>query len=259
MSEVSGGRKRKVDELTSPEFAAIVRGNPLVILPIGATEEHGSHLPLGTDSMQCEEVVSRVADEFGALVLPPVRYGECRTTRNFPGTLSLRSETVQSLVTDIVGELARNGVRRVLVLSGHAGSGHMAAIRLGVQNVVGGHPDLKAMVLSDYDIAYDLAGKEFPKDDGHAGQIETSRMLGIRPDLVGRTRPVGKTRPPKYMILSDPERHIPTGVMGDPRGSSAEKGGRIDKHIAENLCEHIARNFGLRRVKGRTRGRNPRR
>ncbi|MCJ7490344.1 MAG: creatininase family protein, partial [Thermoplasmata archaeon] len=146
MSERLVGSKRNIDELTSPEFAAVVKGNPLVILPIGATEEHGSHLPLGTDSMQCEEVVSRVADEFGALVLPPVRYGECRTTRNFPGTLSLRSETVQSLVTDIVGELARNGVRRVLVLSGHAGSGHMAAIRLGVQNVVGDHPDLKAMV-----------------------------------------------------------------------------------------------------------------
>jgi len=258
LSERFVGGKRNIDELTSTEFAAIVKGNPLVILPIGATEEHGSHLPLGTDSMQCEEVVSRVADEFGALVLPPVRYGECRTTRNFPGTLSLRSETVQSLVVDIVGELARNGVRRVLVLSGHAGSGHMAAIRLGVQNVVRDHPDLKAMVLSDYDIAYDLAGKEFPKDDGHAGQIETSRMLGIRPDLVGRTRPVGKTRPPKYMILNDPEKHIPTGIMGDSRGSSAEKGARIDKYITKNLCEYIARNFGLRRAKGKTRSRNPR-
>jgi creatinine amidohydrolase len=255
MSARSGGRMLRVDELTSPEFAALVRKNPLVILPIGATEEHGTHLPLGTDSMQCESVVSRIAEEFGALVLPPVRYGECRTTRNFPGTLSLRFETVQSLVFDIVSELARNGVRKVLVLSGHAGSGHMAAIRLGVTRVVEGNPDLRAMVLSDYDIAYDLSGKEFPRDDGHAGQIETSRMLGIRPDLVGRARPFGKTRPPKYMVLPDPEKHLPTGVMGDSRGSSSEKGARIDDYIFRNLCEAVAENFGLCGQTGRMKNR----
>jgi creatinine amidohydrolase len=245
---------RSIDEMTSVEFAKAVRRDPLVILPFGATEEHGSHLPLGTDSMQCEEVVRRISEEFGALVLPPIRYGECRTTRNFPGTVSLRSETVQSLAFDIVSELARNGVTRVLVLSGHAGSGHMAAIRLGVQRAVEANPSLKVMVLSDYDIAYDLAGKEFPGDDGHAGQIETSRMLGIRPELVARSRPVGKTRPPRFMILSNPEEFMPTGVMGDPRGSSAEKGGRIDDYIVENLCDAVGRNFGIERRGGRRRG-----
>jgi len=244
--------------MTSAEFSRAVRGDPLVVLPFGATEEHGSHLPLGTDSMQCDEVVRRVSDEFGALVLPSVRYGECRTTRNFPGTISLRSETVQSVAFDIVSELARNGVKRVLVLSGHAGSGHMAAIRLGVQRAVEQNPSLRAMVLSDYDIAYDLAGKEFPASDGHAGQIETSRMLNARPDLVGRSRPVGTTRPPKYMIVNNPEEFIPTGVMGDPRGSSAEKGARIDDYVVENLCDAISRNFGIARKRRKGGGRTDR-
>lgn len=254
-SEKPAGRTRSIDEITSPEFARIAKTNPLVILPFGATEEHGSHLPLGTDSMQCEEMVRRIADEFDAIVMPPIRYGECRTTRNFPGTVSLRSETVQAIAFDIVSELARHGIRRVLVLSGHAGSGHMAAIRLGVQRAVEQAPEVRAMVLSDYDIAYDLAGEEFPSDDGHAGQIETSRMLGIRPDLVGRSRPVGKTRPPKYMVLVDPERSIPTGVMGDPRGSSAGKGKRIDDYVVRRLSEVIAHNFGLTRrgVKAKTK------
>ena len=247
----SAARNRRVDELTSADFAREIGRNPLVILPFGATEEHGSHLPLGTDSMQCEEIVSRIAEDFDALVLPPVRYGECRTTRNFPGTISLRSETVQSMAFDIVSELARNKIARVLVISGHAGSGHMAAIRLGVQRAVEQNPEMKAMVLSDYDIAYDLAGSEFPSDDGHAGQIETSRLLNIRPDLVGRSRPSGRTRPPKFMILNDPERHIPTGVMGDSRGSSAGKGGRIDDYIVSRLSEHIERNFGMKRRGGR--------
>ena len=245
MSGRAAGTTDLLDEMTSEDFASRVADDPLVILPVGATEEHGEHLPLGTDSFQCEEVVRRVAERFDAIVLPPFRYGECRTTRNFPGTISLRSETVQAVVTDIVSELARNGVRRVLVLSGHAGSGHMAALKLGVQRVVEANPQMKAMVLSDYDIAYDLAGKEFPSDDGHAGSIETSRILAIRPELVRPERPVGSTRPPRFMVLSDPERFIPSGVMGDSRGSSAEKGARIDEYISERLFEFIKEGFGL--------------
>lgn len=245
MSEKSGGSRRWCDQLTSDEFAERVKRDHLVVLPFGSIEEHGSHLPLGTDSFQCEEVVKRIAEMFGALVLPPMRYGECRTTRGFPGTISLRSETVRAFTEDVLTELARNGVSNVLVLSGHAGSGHMAAIRLGAQRAVEVHSRLKIMVLSDYDIAYDLAGKEFPRDDGHAGLIETSRMLAIRPDLVGDERPVGAARPPRFMIVSDPERYIPTGVMGDPTGSSAETGRRIDDYVVEKLSAMIADNFGI--------------
>ncbi|HIH01478.1 TPA: creatininase family protein, partial [Thermoplasmata archaeon] len=217
----------------------------LVIMPFGSIEEHGTHLPLGTDSFQCESVVKRLADRFDALVLPPVRYGECRTTRGFPGTISLRFETVEAIAEDVLMELARNGVSNVLLLSGHAGSGHMAALRLGAQRAVERNDRLKVMVLSDYDIAYDLAGTEFPASDGHAGQIETSRMLAIRPDLVGDDRPVGESRPPKFKIIKEPERYLPTGVMGDSRDSSVEKGRRIDDYVVERLCEMVARNFGL--------------
>lgn len=236
-----------VDEVTSKEFARLAKSNPLAILPVGSTEEHGSHLPLGTDSMQAEEVARRVALEFDALLLPPLRYGECRSTRNFPGTISLSSETVQGFAFDVVSELARNGLKRILVLTGHAGSGHMAALRLGAQRAVEADPEIRAMVLSDYDIAYDLRGREFPEDDGHAGHIETSRVLGIRPELVGEERPAGRSRPPKYMVLPNPEKHFPTGVMGDPKSASAESGKRIDDYVVEELCRLVATNFGLRR------------
>ncbi|UCE90998.1 MAG: creatininase family protein [Methanobacteriota archaeon] len=245
MSERHVGDRLWFDQMTSPQLAEYVSGAHLVILPFGSIEEHGSHLPLGTDSFQCESIVKRVAAAFGALVLPPIRYGECRTTRRFPGTISLRSETVRAIAEDVMMELARNGVVNVLVLSGHAGSGHMAAIKLGAQGAVERDSRLKVMVLSDCDIAYELAGEEFPANDGHAGQVETSRMLAIRPDLVGDDRPVGESRPPKFMILKDPERYIPTGVMGDPRGASEDKGRRIDDYVVGKLCEMIAENFGL--------------
>lgn len=233
--------------MTSPGFARLAKAGRLFILPFGSLEEHGPHLPLGTDTMQAEEVARRVAEEFGAVLLPAIGYGECRSTRNFPGTLSLSSETVQALAFDILSELARNGASKVLVLTGHAGSGHMAALRLGAQRAVEARPDLRVMVLSDYDLAYELKGKEFPEDDGHAGMIETSRILNIRPELVGKERPHGASRPPRFMVLPDPERHIPTGVMGDSRGSEAAKGARIDDHIVEGLCALVSANFGLRR------------
>jgi creatinine amidohydrolase len=136
-----------------------------------------------------------------------------------------------------------------MFLTGHAGSAHMASLRSGATRAVENNPKLKVMVLSDYDIAYDLRGKEFPENDGHAGEIETSRILRLRPELVGKARPNGRTRPPKYMVLKDPERYFPTGVMGDSGNASAKKGGNIDDYIVMKLCELVAENFELKRVR----------
>jgi len=247
---MSGRRKGQpvlVEELTSKEFAARVRKDPLVIVPVGSLEEHGSHLPLGTDSMQAEEVARRVALELDALVCPPLRYGDCRSTRNFPGTISLSFETVQLFAFDVVSELARNGVRKIMVLTGHAGSGHMAALRLGTMRAVDEYPDIRVMVLSDYDIAYELKGKEFPETDGHGGLIETSRVLGIRPELVGPDRPSGRNTAPKYMVLPDPEAYFKAGISGDTKDASAARGKRIDDFVVEELCRLAAENFGIKR------------
>ncbi len=234
--------------MTSPEFAARAKSRPLVIVPIGSVEEHGSHLPLCTDSFQAEEVARRIAVEFDAIVAPPIRYGECRSTRNFPGTITLSSETVQGLAFDVVSELARNGIEKVMLLTGHAGSGHMAALRLGAQRAVEKSPKTKVMVLSDYDLAYELLGKEFPKDDGHGGEIETSRIMHIRHELVRPLRPKGRSRPPEFMVLADPEKYFPTGIRGDTSKATAKKGKMVDDYVVEKLCKLVSDSFGLKRM-----------
>lgn len=248
MSARRGRKPVLLEELTSPEFAKLAKKKPLVIVPFGSVEEHGPHLPLCTDSFQAEEIARRVALEFGALVCPPVRYGDCRTTHNFPGTVSLSFDTVRALAFDILSELSRNGIDKIMVLTGHAGTAHMAALRVGAQAVVEMHPKLKVMVLSDYDIAYDLRGKEYPESDGHGGLIETSRILHVRPDLVRKERPVGTTRAPQFMVLPNPEKHFPTGIYGDTTPADAKKGKRVDDYVVGRLCELVARNFGIRRV-----------
>jgi creatinine amidohydrolase len=229
-----------LDELTMKEFSEKINENTVVILPIGATEEHGDHLPLNTDSLQPEFVAEKVAKSTGALIAPPIRYGLCSSTRNFPGTITISFDTLRSLVYDILSELVRNKIKNIVVLSGHAGGIHMAALRMAAQEVAYEH-DIKIMVLSDYDIAYDLIDIDMsiPKDDGHSGLIETSRILDIRDDLVKGKGVAGKTRPPKYMVLSNPEEHFPTGVMGEPKGASKVKGDQINDYIIKELVKLI--------------------
>lgn len=235
----------KLDELSSAEFGKLVKRDPLVLLPLGAVEEHGAHLPLCTDSIQPEYVVEKVAARLPGTVLiaPPMRYANCATTRNFPGTISLSFEALRAVMADILSELCRNGIRRIVIVSGHAGGAHMAALRLAGDKVVADVPDLKLMLLSDYDIAYELKGKEFDERDGHAGTIETSRVMAIKPKLVKKRGVKNYDRPPKYMVTLHPEQYFPSGVMGDPTKASPAQGRRINEYIIKGLAELIIQNM----------------
>jgi creatinine amidohydrolase len=235
----------KLDELSSAEFGKMGKGNPLVLLPLGAVEEHGAHLPLCTDSVQPEYIVEKVAAKLPGTVLiaPPLRYANCATTRNFPGTISLSFDALRAVMADILSELCRNGIRRIVVVSGHAGGAHMAALRLAGDRTVADVPDLKLMILSDYDIAYELKGKEFDERDGHAGTIETSRVMAIKPKLVKKRGVKNYGRPPKYMVNPHPEQYFPSGVMGDPKKASPAQGRRINEYIVLGLVELIRRNM----------------
>jgi creatinine amidohydrolase len=227
------------EEMTTTELRQRLNDRSVAILPLGAMEEHGPHLPLSTDCMQPEFVAKEVADELGnTFVLPIIKYGQCSTTKNFPGTLSLRFETLEMLVEDIVSELARTGFRNVVVLSGHAGRVHMAALRTAGERVLGNH-DIKLMVLSDYDIAYKIKDLEIPENDGHAGMIETSRVMAIRPELVRDGAKAEYPDFPEFRVLRHPEKHFPSGVMGDPTKASKEAGQRLNDIIIERLIELI--------------------
>jgi len=230
------------DEMTSKEVAQKVNGSSVAIFPIGAVEEHGPHLPLSTDCLQPEYVALEVAKKLGNVyVLPIMKYGQCSSTRNFPGTISIRFETLQMIAEDVLSELHRTGFRNIVVLSGHAGRLHMAALKLAAEHVIEKHPELKLMVLSDYDIAYAMKEIEIPPDDGHAGMIETSRVMAIRPDLVKGTAKSCHPDFPKYRVLPDSEKYFPDGVMGDPQLAKREFGERANRIIVDELAGLISK------------------
>lgn len=213
--------------------------NPLVILPVGALEAHGPHLPLGADQIQAEATAASVAERVDALIAPTVAYGSAPGARRFPGTVSLSLSDLEGHVRGVLSELARSGIRRILVLSGHAERGHMAALREAADEAVHASPGLRVVVLSDYDFVYELRGRDSPATDGHAGLLETSRLLALAPETVGPDRPVVENRRSPFLPGSGTEAEWPESVIGDTRPASAELGRRVQAHVVDRTVETV--------------------
>ncbi|MCW4006023.1 MAG: creatininase family protein [Candidatus Bathyarchaeota archaeon] len=238
------GKRVWFDELSTFEAKEAAAAGVVVIFPLGSVEEHGAHLPLCTDSIQAEHVAVEVAKQTGCLVLPPIRYGICNAGRNFTGTLSIEFDTLYCLARDILSELIRNGFNRIIVMSGHAGSTHMTALRMAAQKVLtqphNNKRKTRIMVLSDFDFAFELNEQcKIPPNDGHAGDVETSRVMDIKADLVKAKGLACFPDMPRFEVVSDPEKYFPSGVMGDPTEASKEKGETINKYTIEQVAKLV--------------------
>ncbi len=237
-----------LDELSTIEATQAAKDGTVVIFPIGSVEEHGKHLPLCTDSTQPEYVALEVAKKTGCLIAPPFRYGICNATRNFPGTMTIQFDTLYKVAHDVLSELIRNGFNRIVVLSGHAGNSHMVALRLAAQDVVikrdeaGEGGKVRIMVLSDFDFAEELIPRYADKNDGHAGTLETSRIMAIKPELIKAKGEASVWQMPRFEVIAHPENCFPSGVNGDPTLASAEKGQKINEYIIEQV-EKIVKNL----------------
>ena len=153
-------------DLTMPEFEAAREPSRLVILPVGSVEEHGPHLPLGTDAFHALELAHRVAALRPILVAPPVFYGVCRSTREHPGTISLSGDTLRALIRDLGREFHRQGLRRLIFLSGHAGGTHMCALVEAGEGLLTEFADLRVAVVNILDLLREvLAAQAQPGQD----------------------------------------------------------------------------------------------
>ena len=135
-----------LEEITMPEFIAGLAATKTVLIPFGATEEHGSHLPLGTDTFQAADVCRLLAGQRKLFVAPAVAYGVCRSTGDHPGTVSITTETLKALAIDLVRSFYRQGLRNVVLLSGHAGGTHNAALLDAGEVLLRELPELKIAV-----------------------------------------------------------------------------------------------------------------
>ena len=245
----------RLAELTWPEVAAAVAaGATTLILPLGATEQHGPHLPLGTDTLRAEELAARLAALLpGALVAPALPVGCSDEHAGFPGLLGLDAETLAAVICDVARRAAGWGVTRLVVLSAHGGNGAGPA-RAG-ERLRAELPGLAVWLPAD--LAAPLAGPRAvaaadgvtPEAHGlHAGEGETSELLWLRPDLVrrelaapGYAGDMAAIMPTLRAVGLRPV--TPSGVLGDPLGADAARGERYLQAAAEGLAAAIADHF----------------
>lgn len=210
-----------LEEMSWPEIEAGQKETRTVILPVGATEEHGPHLPTITDTIEALEVARAAAEARGAFLAPPLYYGVCRSTRGFPGTITVGHDSLRAFARDLIISFVDSGFTRVLILTGHAGGQHMAALEEACQMAVE-ERDFRVSLVSLFDLI-DFSAVETPHD-GHAGEVETSLMMVIRPDLVKGLPEKHFPVRPRFMIQKDVRHLMGNGVMGNPRPASPEKG-----------------------------------
>ena len=232
-------------EYTYPEIEEILKKEPLIILPIGSVEAHGYHLPLNTDMLQPLWLAEEIAKRSNALILPPISYGWTEGLSSFPGTISIGFDSLRLFVRDVLRGVVKHGGKKILVLSGHASTNHMAALRLACEDVVKEGDDVRIMLLSDYYIAYQYRGKMVPEDDGHAGVIETSRIMAIRPELVHEEYKFQRKEAGKYMVIRDYREIVPYATFSSPEGASKKLGEKLNNLILEELIKIIRENFGI--------------
>jgi creatinine amidohydrolase len=175
----------RYEELTTPDFSrAVARSGGTCIVPLGILEKHGPHLPLGTDLIDCREVSLRAAASEYAIVFPPYFVGQIFEAKHQPGTIAYGSRMMLDFLQQTCDELARNGLKKIILVNGHGGND--AFLHYFCQSQLETRRDY---VVYLFDPAYDEATEarldKMRKTtvDGHAGEEETSVMLAHRPEL----------------------------------------------------------------------------
>lgn len=231
-------------ELTKDEFAAAMQAGRWLLLPFGAVEQHGPHLPLGTDLFYAEHLCAAVAERIHGLVAPPLPYGVCRTMRNFPGTISLAPATLGAVVREVVAEYIRHGGRKFALITGHAEPAQMEAMREAVLPLVNADAGLVVLTIGPYDFLDSIRREaDLVSKDGHAGSIETSEMLVVAEQMVRMDRLPKVTRPrlSRFRVLANPETEYPAGVRGDTSKVSRELGERAIRHVVSEIATLLER------------------
>ena len=254
-----------LEEMTGPEVEAALKKTDVLLLPVGATEAHGAHLPLGTDSFEARENCRRAAIRLEALgcpviIGPVIPFGTSSFHLGFAGTISLSPHTMIKLLTEVCLSLHETGFRKFALVHGH--DGNLPVMMVAAQEIVDHTADAQAMVLNwltPLSKVYHTI-QTSKQQEGHGGEGETARILVTHPELVQLDRAIKHHVPPDDMRKIQGAEHIktgggifyatrryrdhsPFGHIGDPALATEETGDKGYAVIAEWLARVIARDY----------------
>lgn len=229
---------------------ALDDGVDTVLLPLGATEQHGPHLPLDTDTRLATELADRIAKRLGdALVAPAVPVGPSEEHAGFPGTVSIRPETLRHLLRDYVASFEQQGFDRVVVIPGHGGcfpvvdAAYPTLARETDVDVVAVTGLRRYMELLEDGLRE--AGIDVDEPVVHAGASETAMVLATTPELVADDRPRGYTDPVSAaeLFTNGVESYAENGVLGDARPATADAGETLLEYVADAHTAYVRDEF----------------
>lgn len=229
------------------------REGSILVLPVGSIEQHGHHLPVGTDTILVSEVANLVADRVSGsvplLVAPPVWTGHSPHHLPFGGTLSLSDDTLRQVLVETADAALENGFDAILLLNGHGGNASL--ISTTTSAIGSDHPDVEVLGLTYFELADSFIDEIRESDVGgmaHGGEFETSLMLHLRPELVREDELEGTYMDEPYeqgtkdLLSGGPlsvyrtfDEYSESGAIGDPALATAEKGAEIYARLGDEL------------------------
>lgn len=233
---------KEIRGMTRDEVGEAVSRYPVAILPLGATEQHGHHLPLGVDVMLAEGIARLVAEETGALLLPAIPFGYSWVWRDIPGTVSIQQHNVEAVIKDVAHSVSRYGVELLAIVNGHEANNSSLKYaarelqdELRMPTIYFFYPDLS-------EVMEELCDSPTWHGMVHACEFETSLMLAMYPEFVQMQKATAEypKKPSLYgsstVSLGDLSE---SGVFGDPTRATEEKGRRMLEAFVKTMSKNV--------------------
>ena len=239
-------------DLTQPEIAQQLKKNPLVILPAGSVEQHGPHLPTGTDTFAANVIAHAVAERMDGLVLAACPLGVTPMHMPYEGTISLTPETYMRLTVETCASTARHGAKQLMILNWH--EGNIPSLAIAAEELHRQHGMHVLTVQACY-VAADMFGHEC-NGLSHGGEIEALAVMAYRPELVhldridnssdhrhgsrmDKLRRTNASQP----VLTDIRCIAPTGWYGTPANATPDRGRKMLDAIADGIASEAGEIF----------------
>lgn len=233
---------KKIQNMSRDEVEEAIKEYPVAILPLGATEQHGRHLPLGVDVFLASNLAEKVSSKTGALVIPPLPFGYSWVWRNIPGTISLQQHLIEEIIKDVARSVHRYGIKMLVLINGH--DANNSSMKYAVRELAD-ELDLPIIYLfyPELDKAIeDNCDSETWHGMIHAGEFETSLMLNVNSNLVSMDKAVKEypEKPNLYgastIALGDMSE---SGVFGNALNASELKGEKLNNFFAHKMINLV--------------------